>query len=389
MCETQKVRKEKEAKKGSWGSSWEHEDCRNPQKRNFTMPGGLYRENDLDSRYQAKAQNRPYRKRDCGYWDLEQTELSCVDSGEANGNPKDRTDHGACDGCGGPGSVDYGALSPVTKEDWLTGSPRVTWEAGGCGKLNGYVDYKNLNYNPEDSKKSQQWTGSRSLDNSLGNLGQPQNWYMDHRNFNYTAEDCEEINFYYRDFNDLYHAPGNYTNGQSVDFSDLNGFNEGGEFSKYRKGDRNAYQNDEIYPKARTHTMDRDNFDSENKGCETMLASCESKPRNSRGTDSPHHMEYLEYNGIGKPGMVALGDGGLMADGLQNRGSHVDQGERDTGISQSRSLENTRHSGEAGRPHGPETWRRNSCLRRTAPSTLRRSEFVQNRKKARGRSSVR
>lgn len=83
MCETHEIRKGREAeKKGHWGSSWEYEDCRSLQKRDFMVLDGLHKEDDLDATNRTTRQNRPYRKRHCGYWDFEQSEPSSADYGE-------------------------------------------------------------------------------------------------------------------------------------------------------------------------------------------------------------------------------------------------------------------------------------------------------------------
>ncbi|XP_017736217.1 PREDICTED: dynamin-binding protein isoform X2 [Rhinopithecus bieti] len=382
MCETHKARKESEVEeKKHWDSTWEYEDYGSVWKRNLTVPDGLYRENDLDPRYWAKGQHRPYRKRDCGYWDFEQSELTYVDCGEAYESGKGCVYHGGHDGYRSPENVDSESPSPGTKDNSPTRSLDVTSKAGGYGE-NGYPDCKNLNYNPEDSKKAEQLTDRRGLDDSSANLGQPLLWYIDHRNVNHNLEDCQETNFYNREHSNLYHVPGSYPNGQPVSFSDLNGVKEDKEFIKYHEGDRNVYQNDNMYPKAKTHVMDQGNFDTENEGYDALFANCAYKSRNSRGTDYLHQMENSEYNGIDIPRTKARGGSRILLDGLQTQCTRGDQGGRHLGIPQSLSLEkNIWHLEEERKLNGPETWRRNSCLRRTAPSTLRRSEFVQNRKK--------
>lgn len=389
MCETHKARKESEVEeKRHWDSTWEYEDYGSVRKRNLTVPDGLYRENDLDPRYWAKGQHRPYRKRDCGYWDFEQSEPSYVDCGEAHESGKGCVYHGGHDGYRSPENVDYESPSPGTKDNSPTRSPDVTSKAGGYGE-NGYPDCKNLNYNPEDSKKAEQLTDHRGLDDSSANLGRPQLWYIDHRNVNHNLEDCQETNFYNREHSNLYHVPGSYPNGQPVSFSDVNGVKKDKEFIKYHEGDTNVYQNDNMYPKAKTHVMDQGNFDTENEGYDALFANCAYKSRNSRGTDSLHQVENLEYNGIDISRTKARGGSGILLDGLQTQCTTGDQGERHLGIPQSSSLEkNIWHLEEERKLNGLETWRRNSCLRRTAPSTLRRSEFVQNRKKTQGMNSA-
>lgn len=385
MCETQEIRKEREAeKKGHWGSSWEYEDCRSLQKRDLTALDGLDREDDLDSTYRTTGQNRPYRKRHCGYWDLEQSEPSAMDYEEVKESGKDCMHHRSGTqvrgGYRNSENVHYGNPSPETKDNCLTGSPDETWKAGGHRGTNGYIACKSLNYNPEDSKETEQWTGHRGLNDSLGNFGQPQDWHMDHGNFNYNLEDCKETNIYYRDLNNLFHVPGNYTNGQFVDF---NGVNEGKEFVEYYKGDRTVYQNDKIYPKAKTYAMGQSNFETENKVYDTLFANCEYKLQNCRETDSAHQMKNLAYNGTDAPGMVALRNRVITPDVLWDQRTRGNQGEHHCGILQDPSSEkDTWHLEEESRLSGQETWKRNSCFRRTAPSTLRHSVFVQNRKRA-------
>ncbi|XP_066211634.1 dynamin-binding protein isoform X2 [Saccopteryx leptura] len=385
MCETEEIRKERDTeKKGPWGSSWEYKDCRGLLKGGLTALDGLSREDDLDSRYGGAGWNRPYRKRHCGYWDFEQSEPSSLDYEEAKESGKDCMYHTSeirgYNSYRNSENVDYGDPSPGTRDNWLPGSPGATWKTGGHEETNGYRDCKNLNYNPKGSKEAERWTGYRGLDDSLGDFGQPQNWHRDHRNFNYNLEDCKETSIYYNDLNDLYHVPRNYTNGPPVD---LNGVNESKEFVKYYEGDRNVYRNDKIHPKAKTCAMDQRNFETENKANDTLFANCEYELQNYRGTDSLHQMKNLGSNGIDKPGMIARGStsGGITPDVPWSQRARGDQGEP-CGLPQGSSPESDSWHLEQERTlNGPDTWKRNSCLRRTAPSTLRRSEFVQNRKR--------
>lgn len=391
MSETHAIEKEREVgKKGPRGSSWEYEDCRSLRKRDLMVLDGLYAENGLDSTYLSKGRNRPYRKRDCGYWDFEQSEPNYMDYGEANEIAKDcMLQGGRDDGYRNPENVNYETGRPGMKDNWLSGSPEVIRKAGGYENTNGYIGCKDLNYNPENLKRTQQWTNYRNLDDSLGNLYQPQKWYMGLRNFNYSLEDCKDTNLYYRDLNNLYHVPRCSINGQFVDLPDLSGVNGGKEFFKYHEEDRSVYQNDKSYPNTKAHAIDQGNSDTEYEGYDTVFANCEHNSPNYRGTDFLHQIENLKYNGIDRPGNMALRDREIIPDGLQNQYPRGEQGENHFGISQSPSLEkNTWYSEEERTLTGPETWRRNSCFRRTAPSTLRRSEFVQNRKKPQGRNSA-
>ncbi|XP_029418873.1 dynamin-binding protein isoform X3 [Nannospalax galili] len=380
MSEIGETGKEREAEeKAPQGFSLENEDCRSLRKRNVTVLDGLHTENGLDSTYLAQWRNRPYRKRHCGYWDFEQSEPSYLDCGEANESGESCLFPEGCDGYRS-GDVDCGNPRPGSEDPLLAGSSDVVQKAGEYGQVNGCVDYKDLIYNPEDLQKTTQRNSYRSLDDSLGNLYEPQNWYMSLRNFNYSLDDCKEINLGYRDHSNFYHVPGSYSKGQSVELPDLNGINKGKEFVKYYEEDGKVYQNDKIYPKAKTYTMDLANFDSENKGCDTFFANYECESHNFRQVDSVPQGEDLEYHDVDTPVIRAPRGNGTIPEGVENQCTRGEQ-EHHFGIPRGPALENTWHLGEDRRLTGPETWRRNSCFRRTAPSTLRRSEFVQNRKK--------
>ncbi|XP_042636751.1 dynamin-binding protein [Orycteropus afer afer] len=387
MCETQEMREERREEKGYRSSSWEYEDCTSLQKWTFTGLDGFQRENDRDSRHKTKEQNWPYRKRDCGYWDFEQSEPSYMDSEEMNEHGEDWMCHRSVtrvsDGYRNSENVEHGNLSSRTKDSWLPGRPDITWEVSKGRKTNGYMDYKSLYCNPEDSKQTERWTGYEGLGDSLGNFGQPQNWHRDQRNFNDNFEDGKETNFYYRDHKDLYHVPGNYhnSNDQSVAFPDLNGAIEDKE-SKYCDRARNVYQNDKIHLQAKARATNQGNWNTEDKAYDTFFANRENKFQNDRGTDSLHYMENVAYSGVDMPGVTALGSRGLAQDGWQHLCPRRDRGYQHFGILQSPLVEkNSWRLEEEGTLNGPETWRRNSCFRRTAPGSLRRSEFVQNRKR--------
>ncbi|XP_019808543.2 dynamin-binding protein isoform X3 [Bos indicus] len=388
MCETHKMKKEKELQKNEdWSSNREYEDCRSLQKRDLPALGGLYREDDWDSRHQTTGQNRPYRKRHCGYWDFEQSEPSYVDDEEAKESRKDCVyNRSVTPGCGDCNSENVDDANPnsMTKDDWFTGSPFVTQKVGEYGETNGCVNHQNLNHNPKNSKETGQWTDCRDLNDSAGNFGQPQTQHIDRRNHNYNLEDCKETNFYHRNLSDLDHVPENYyTNGQSVDFPDLSGVSERNEFVKYCDGDRNVYQNDKIDPQTKIHAGDQSSFHMENRGSDSLFANCEYKFQNYRGADSLHQRKTSECNGIDRPGMMAPESRGFFPEGPRSQWTRGNQGEHHGGVPRGTSLEkNSWHVEEERRLNGPETWKRNSCFRRTAPGTLRHSEFVQNRRRA-------
>ncbi|KAM4851967.1 dynamin-binding protein isoform 2-T2 [Thomomys bottae] len=371
MSETHEIRGEREVEeKCPWSSSWEYEDYRRLRKRNPTVQNELYSEN-----VPAKERNRPYRKRDCGYWDFEQSEPSYMDYGEADetifqgGSDRDAED------------VSDEDLRLGTKENLLVQNPEVIRNAGRYRKMNGYVDCKDLNYNLKDLEKNEQWTDHKSSDDSLGILYQPHNCYMGLKNCNDSLEDCKEVNLHNRDLNRLYQVPGTYTNGQSMDFSDLNSVSEGKEVAKYYQEDRNIYQNNKTYPKARTHSISQESFHTENKGCDSSFANQEYKS-DYYSRAASHQVENVECNGIGKPGMMAPQGRGVVPAGLQNQHPRGKQ-ELQCTMPQSPAMEKTSWQlGEDRAVTVPEAWKRNSCFRRTAPSTLRRSEFVQNRKKS-------
>ncbi|XP_023564748.1 dynamin-binding protein isoform X2 [Octodon degus] len=382
MSGIHEIGKESEVeKKRHWDPSWEYEDCRSLQHRNLAVLDELYAENDSDSTLQTKRQSRPYRKRDCGYWDFEQSEPSFINCGEADESRKDCMFQGGCHGYRNAESVDSRTLRPVMKDDCFLGSPDVIVKDGGYGKTNGFVDPKDQNYNPKDLKKTEQWSGYTGVADSLGNLCQPQNWDMGLRNFNYSPEDCKEVNLYDREFNNPHHVP-RHSSSQSMNFPGLNGVHESKEFAEHCEEEMNVYQNVKIYPKVKTHTVDQHNSDPKIKGYATFSANNEYKSHNYRGTDSVHQVRNLKYNDIDEPGMVALRARGIILGSLQSHHPREEQGEHHFGIPQSPILEkSTWRLEEESTVSGPETWRRNSCFRRTAPSTLRRSEFVQNRKK--------
>lgn len=376
MSETRGIGKERVAEwKGPRGSSWEYEDCRSLRKRSLTEPGGLHPENDLDAKCRAKRRNRPYRKRDCGYWDFEQSEPDFMDSGETNQNGKE-------------GLFPEGFAAYRNGEDIECMNVRRSRagipEAGECGPVNGYVNCKDLIYNPEDLQKARHRDGCRDSGDSLENLYQPQNWYMGLRNFNYNLEDCKGINLDYRDHTDWCHVPGPYTNGESLELPDLNGVAGGEEFVRYYEEDRKVCQRNKIHLKAKTDCpADLANFDTENKGHDTLSSNSESQEYRHAG--SLHGGDGLEYDDIDRLGMRVPGNGGAISEGLQQHPGD-EQREHGFGVARAPASENTWHLGEMRALSGSEPWGRNGCFRRTAPSTLRRSEFVQRRKKPQGRS---
>ncbi|KAG8523544.1 Dynamin-binding protein [Galemys pyrenaicus] len=383
MCEPYKIEKhEREAeKKGLWGSTWEYEGWRGPRRRGLAVLEDLYGEDDVGS--SRTRQNWPYRKRDCRYWDLEQSEQSYTDYQAMKEAWEDHVPHGSltpgCDGRRNSENVDCGNLSPG-KDDWLAGSPDITWKAGGYGERKGGRDHESLDYNPKDSKETEPWAACGSVYDFGGDFEQPQNRHMNHRNVNYNLEDYKEVNFYYRNHSDLYHVPGNYTAGQSSDFSHLNGVSESKEFMKYSEGDKTGDENDNISPRAKTCATDHSKFDTENKGYDILLASRVCKHQNCTEKDSPYQMTNLECCDIDEPGMMALGSRETTWDALWDKRAGEDpEGHR--GVPQGPALEEPLRSSKGDRELvSLDTWRRNSCLRRTAPSALRRSEFLQNRK---------
>ena len=171
-----------------------------------------------------------------------------------------------------------------------------------------------------------------------------------------------------------------------MDFPDLSGISERNEFVKYCDGDRNVYQNDKIDPQTKIHAGDQ----MENRGSDSLFANCEYKFQNYRGADSLHQRKTSECNGIDRPGMMAPESRGFFPEGPRSQWTRGNQGEHHGGVPRGTSLEkNSWHVEEERRLNGPETWKRNSCFRRTAPGTLRHSEFVQNRRRAQGRNSDR
>lgn len=378
MSETHEVGRERVAEWiGPRGSGWEYEDCRSLRKRSLTEPGGLHPENGLDATCWAKRRNRPYRKRDCGYWDFEQNEPDFMDSEETNQSGKEGLFSEGSAAYRNGEDVECMNLRPGTEGRLLAGSPAGIQEAGGGGKVNGCVDRKDLIYNPKDLQKAKHRNGYRDLDDSLENLYQPQNGYMGLRNFNYSLEDCKGVNLDYRDHRDSCHGPGPYTNGESPELPDRNGVPGGEEFVRYYEEDRKVCQSNKIYPKARSDcSTDLANPEMENKGYYTFSTNSES--HRYRQASSLHRGEDLEYDNGDRLGVRAPRGRGAISEGLQ--------GEHHCGVAGVPALGSTWRPGEMRALTGSEPWGRNGCFRRTAPSTLRRSEFVQRRKKAQGRS---
>lgn len=377
MSETRGIGKERVAEqKGPRGSSWEYEDCRSLQKRSLAEPGGLHPENDLDTTCRAK-RNRPYRKRDCGYWDFEQSESDFMDSGETNRSGKEGLFPEGFAAYRNGEDIECMNVRPGTEEHLLLRSRAGIPEAGECEPVNGYVNCKDLIYKPEDLENTRHRNGYRDLGDSLENLYQPRNWYMGLRNFNYNLEDCKGINLDHRDHTDSCHVPGPYTNGEFLEPPDLNGVAGGEEFVRYYEEDRKVCQRNKIYLRAKTDGPADLANDTENKDHDTLSSNSESHEYRQAG--SLHRGEDLEYDDI-DTGMRVPGNGGAISEGLQQHPGG-EQREHHFGIAGAPALENTWHLGEMRALRGSEPWGRNGCFRRTAPSTLRRSEFVQRRKK--------
>lgn len=246
--------------------------------------------------------------------------------------------------------------------------------------MNGCVECKDPIYNPNDLQKAKHRNGYRDLGDSLENLYQPQNWCMGLRNFNYSLEDYKGINLDYRDHTSSCHVPGPYTNGESLERPDLNGVTGGEEFLRYYEEDRKVCQSNRIYPKAKADCpVDLATFDVENKGYDGT-SSTHSESHRYRQVSSLHRGEDLEYDDIDRLGVRTPRGRGAISENLpQHPGS--EQGEYHFGIAGAPTLESPWHPGEMRALPGSEPWGRNSCFRRTAPSTLRHSEFVQRRKK--------
>ncbi|XP_055976822.1 dynamin-binding protein isoform X2 [Sorex fumeus] len=382
MCEPHETRRNSNAaRNGPRGSSWEYEDCRSLQKR--ALPDGHYRHQDVGPRGWATGSHRPYRKRHCGYWDLEQQEPSYTDDEEAEENAKNcryyRSETRGCDGFRDSGYIDYGSLSPGTKDSWFPGSPGGTGSSTESRERNGHGHSKNPRSKPGNSQETERGSSSRGLDDSPGIVDEPQNWYSDHRNVNYDPENSKKSHLYYRSLSNEYHVPS--SNGREVDFLELNGVNEGKEFVHYYEGDRHVYQNDNIYPRDKTLVMHRSKSDTENQSWERLSADPEYQ--NYRGTESLCPRRDVDRKGADEQGATAPGGSRHIADGEQNQSTRGGPGEQHSDIPQSPSLgKNTWHAEEERKLNGTDTWNRNSCFRRTAPSTLRRAEFVQNKKRS-------
>lgn len=276
-------------------------------------------------------------------------------------------------------NIDRVHVRPGTEERLLLGSPPRILEAGECLAVNGCVECKELAYNPEDTQKAKHRNGYRDLGDSLRNFHQPHNWYWGLGN-------CKGISLDCGDHRTSRHIPGPYPNGASVEPPDWNRISEGEEFVSYCEDKGKVCQSSATYPRAKTYPRDLANFDTEHKSADTFSPNPE--PHDYRQVDSLHPGEDLPYRDSDRLGMRAPGGRGAISDGVQQQPGG-EQGEPHFGVPGGPALESTGHLEEARRLAGSDTWRRNSHFRRTAPSTLRRSEFVQRRKSSQGRNPAR
>ncbi|XP_020852453.1 dynamin-binding protein isoform X2 [Phascolarctos cinereus] len=377
MSEPQRIRGETETvNKGHRIPSWEYEDCSSIRKGNLTEVNNHYR---LDLKYRTEGQNRHYRQRDCGYWKFGKAEPSCVDSRNIDCYCENlETTKSIYQDCGDYmklENVDSGKLNYRNKDDCSTERTDLDQRTGDWKESNDrFVDYRNLDCDPEDYKKtSRQRTDCRILDACLGDFDDLQQWYMYPRNFNDKYEDFRKANCFDGNFRYLHYTPRNYReiNAEYVDCRDFNFDNESRKKAvSWSTDHRNIYQNNSSL-KPKTQAIHQISFYKDNEGYDTQFVNCEYKLQDHRDPD----FQDLEYNCNGK----SLKDRKFTLDGLENTRKSTKSHQPWT--SQSPSEARQVWDLEEDTLRGSDLWGRNSCYRRTAPCTLRRSEFVQNRKR--------
>ncbi|XP_051837814.1 dynamin-binding protein isoform X2 [Antechinus flavipes] len=376
MGESQRIREETETvKKDHRIPSWEYEDCSSIQKRNPTKLNSHYRER-LDLKYRTEEQKN--RKRECGYWEFGKAEPSFVDSWNVDCYHeilKETTqsmneDHGDYIKLK---NVDSGRLNSRNEDDCfsertdLDGTTRY-----GKKSHDHFADYRNLNCDPEDFKKrGRQKIDYSILDDCLGNFDDLQPPNMCPRSFNDKSEDFQKANYFDGNLKYLHYEPRNYReiNAEYVDCKDFDFDSESRKIVSQCTDHRNIYKNN-FCLKPKTQVIDQIAFHHEKESYDTQFLNCEYKLQNCRNLD----FQDLKYNCNDK----SLKDRRLTLDSLENSGKGT-KGHR-PGIPQS-PPELRQVWDLEDKLRGSDLWGRNSLYRRTAPSTLRRSEFVQNRKR--------
>ncbi|XP_053889806.1 dynamin-binding protein isoform X3 [Malaclemys terrapin pileata] len=129
-------------------------------------------------------------------------------------------------------------------------------------------------------------------------------------------------------------------------------------------GLRNLNQDFEPCRKPKSCVTDCRNLAGISENCEVSNLGPDIWSREPRTWDA-------EYSGFGEPAKVATKHRQLDVESLGDGYSRKHMGHSDW----SRTWEH-----EDERPSGADSWQRNSCYRRTAPSALRHCEFVQTRK---------
>ncbi|XP_036590985.1 dynamin-binding protein isoform X3 [Trichosurus vulpecula] len=380
MGEPQRIREEADTmKKGHRIPSWEYEDCSSIRKRNLTEVNSHYREHVLDLKYRTEGQNWHYRKRDCGYWEFGKAEPSCTDSKNIDCYRENlETTKSVSQDLGDrmkSEDVDSGKLNSRNKDNCYTERTDLYQITEDWKNSNGhFADYRSLDCDSEDYEKTgRQKTDCRILDDCLGNFDDLQRWYMYPRNFNDKSEDFRKGNCFDGNLRNLHYETRNYReiNAENVDCRDFDFDSESRKKAVNWYVDRgNIYQNNSCL-KPKTQTIDEISFHKGKEGYDTQFLNCECKLQDYRDSD----FQDLEYNCSGK----SLKNRKLSLNNLENtrKGTKGHQ----PGTPQSPSELRQVWDLEEDKLKGSDLWGRNSCYRRTAPSTLRRSEFVQNRKR--------
>ncbi|XP_038599827.1 dynamin-binding protein isoform X2 [Tachyglossus aculeatus] len=379
-----------EVAKGLRIPSWDYEDCDRRSNGSLDEGGKLYREHDDFPFYRTAGQNQGYRKRDCGYWDSGNTGRSCLESWSVayySENPQEIED---LDINHNGQSPDWGssrmAQNPNTdsrkrdfqyQDESSLGNRDPGEEPGNHLTANGCCMVRDLDRDPEDHRKTEGRCRDRQNGgNYHGNPVMADDRYMDRGNWNDQSEDYKKVTSFPGNLRGFCYGP--------EDCRKYLGRGEGIWDSESTRQPENKFSvHGNSYPDYYTYQKTSDPVDPRNlemhgEDCNSRPADCEHPSDTSRGPKS-----LGAQGGIRRPkDLESEGFGQLEGVGRQDaKGDKWEYQLRAT----FQSPRGQRHGWEMedeARVNGPVSWERNSCYRRTAPSTLRHSAFVNNRKRS-------
>ncbi|XP_028915132.1 dynamin-binding protein isoform X2 [Ornithorhynchus anatinus] len=367
--------------------SWEYEDCNRRSHGTLDKGGKLSREHDVRPLYRTAGQNQGYRKRDCGYWDSGNTKSSCLESwnmGYYSEDPREIEDLDINRNDQSPDwsssrlaqnlNTDSRKLDFRYQDEWSIGNGDPGEEPGNHLKADGCCVVRDLDGDPKDHRKAEErCRDRRNWADHRGNPVMADNWNMDHGNWNYQCEDYKEATSFSGNLRGSYNGP--------EDCRKCLGRGEGiwdSESSRQPENkfsvQRNSYPGYNTYQKASDATDPR-NLETHEEDCNSQPADCEypsNDPRSLGTQGGIRRTKDLESEGFGR------------LEGVGRQGARGDEWEYQLRTT-FQSPRGQRHGWELedeAQVNGPVSWERNSCYRRTAPSTLRRSAFVNNRKRS-------